>query len=310
MDQWRGGKVNPHVRERHKLVCAPVICKMFAPCHFAWSESVCGVQRKCVHLVLSASRYLRLFSILHRVGALKTTMALPSASVAQLPKASAANSRTSESSEQERMCTSFFAAWQVTSARRPKVHVDSEQRQNIANLSRSNVLPVLEGLPTDPAMPKPEVPTATEDSSRWRETSRTMPSTESANQPHETPYHRLTIYCCTLVGLIWYAHKLQNVLRNGGLHACHAKLSRRVPESKESALAMESRHPNSNKALHTVVSDTARTMSSRSLSTCPKEPYCITKSMHEISNQGTRACLKFSPTYLVYQAAEKQKQCD
>jgi len=37
-----------------------------------------------------------------------------------------------------------LAAWQVTSARRPKAHADSEQRQNVANLSRFKVLPVVE----------------------------------------------------------------------------------------------------------------------------------------------------------------------
>jgi hypothetical protein len=69
-------------------------------CRVMWPE-VHGDERatKVYVPVLSASRNLRLFSILQSVGAPKTTTALPSASVAQLLSASAANSSTSESSE-------------------------------------------------------------------------------------------------------------------------------------------------------------------------------------------------------------------
>lgn len=134
-DQWGATKSNP----------AWTMQDTKCLCRVMWPEvHGVSVRRKCMCPVLSASRNLRLFSILQSVGAPKTTTALPSASVAQLLNASAANSSTSESSEQDRICTSLLAAWQVTSARRPKVHADSEQRQNVANLSRFKVLPVVE----------------------------------------------------------------------------------------------------------------------------------------------------------------------
>mmetsp|Transcript_24866 Transcript_24866/g.36481 ORF Transcript_24866/g.36481 Transcript_24866/m.36481 type:complete len:208 (+) Transcript_24866:256-879(+) len=188
-----------------------------------------------LHTAINALRLsvtLRLLSILQRVGAPKTTTELPSASVAQLPRASAENSRIIASSVEERTFTNFAAAFDDTSALRPAAHDDSEQRQNVANritsttmsTFRESAFPLLsprrpaELIPNDAANLElnPEG-TAERDSSKWCETSRIISSITS--------------------------------------------------ESNESALAIESQHPNSKSALHTEESDSARTISSRILGT-------------------------------------------